>query len=64
MIAQNRCCKCAHEWKDKPMGFARLPACPSCGSAYWEWTNYASRDDDKSARQETPKRLRTGNTRR
>jgi len=40
MQAKNRCCRCRHEWVDRPMGFARHPACPSCGSAYWEWLNY------------------------
>ena len=64
MIAENRCCKCGHEWQDKPMGFARIPACPACGSAYWEWTNYPSRDDGGEARREAPKNLRVGNSRR
>lgn len=45
MIALNKCCSCGHEWKDKPIGFAAHHACPACGSAYWEWTNYDTDGD-------------------
>ena len=41
MTANNKCCKCENEWSDRPIGFAKYHACPSCGSAYWVWTDYA-----------------------
>lgn len=39
-IASNRCRDCGHEWTDKPMGFARILACPHCRSEYWQWRNF------------------------
>jgi len=39
-FAHNRCSQCAHEWRDKPFGFARHMSCPECGSEYWVWLNY------------------------
>ena len=41
-MAYNRCCGCAHEWQDKPMGYAHHLVCPACGSEYWQWLNYAA----------------------
>jgi hypothetical protein len=41
-VASNRCLKCDHEWRDKPMGFARHLTCPRCRSEYWAWVNYES----------------------
>lgn len=38
--ARNRCAQCGHEWRDRPVGFARHYECPRCGSLYWEWLNY------------------------
>jgi predicted nucleic acid-binding Zn-ribbon protein len=51
MFANNRCIECAHEWQDRPMGFALYHACPECGSAYWEWINY---DGNTEPRRHTP----------
>ncbi len=41
-VAFNRCCRCAHEWHDKPTGFARHVVCPACGAEYWRWLNYVA----------------------
>jgi hypothetical protein len=51
MLAKNRCAACSHEWQDRPVGFAIHPACPKCGSLYWEWTNY---DEAPEPRRDTP----------
>ena len=40
MMARNRCCRCGHEWQDRPSGYAVHQACPACDSEYWEWTNF------------------------
>lgn len=54
MIARNRCSKCAHEWRDSPMGFAAHYSCPKCGSAYWVWTNYEKAPATSKKDLETP----------
>lgn len=39
--AENRCDRCAHEWRDKPGQFAEHKECPRCGSLHWTWLNFA-----------------------
>ena len=51
MIARNQCCECGHKWQDRPIGFAIHHACPKCGSAYWEWTNYEKDDESNDKAQ-------------
>lgn len=33
-----RCCECGCEWERDD---SRKPPCPSCGSVYYVWVNYA-----------------------
>lgn len=43
--AMNRCCRCRHEWLDRPFGYAVRDACPKCASVYWRWLDYEDRTD-------------------
>lgn len=47
VIASNRCRDCGHEWRDKPMGYARSVTCPNCRSEYWRWLNFVDEERRK-----------------
>ncbi len=41
-IAENKCSKCGHEWRDLAgqRALAYQAGCPQCGSLYWKWLDY------------------------